>query len=65
MQGAWTWNEVPNLIAVERKKGAKEVVMVDGVMHLCGVERDVTEVNMLLYAGGVVGGGNEVEGWKW
>ena len=33
MQGAWTWNEVPNLIAVERKKGAKEVVMVDGVMH--------------------------------
>ena len=26
------------------------------------MERDVTEVNMLLYAGGVVGGGNEVEG---
>ena len=49
------WKEVPNMRAVERKKLMKEVELLEGVMHnLLWQGMGVTEVNRLLYAGGVV-----------
>ena len=49
------WEEVPNLRAADKKKVAKEVSLVDGVMHnLLWQGMRVTEVNRLLYAGGAV-----------
>ena len=49
------WKEVPNMRAVDRKKLMKEVTLVDGVMHnLLWQGMGVTQVNRLLYAGGVV-----------
>jgi len=49
------WKEVPNMRAVERKKLMKEVELLEGVMHnLLWQGMEVTEVNRLLYAGGVV-----------
>ena len=49
------WKEVPNMRAVDRKKLMKEVDLVDGVMHnLLWQGMGVTQVNRLLYAGGVV-----------
>ena len=49
------WKEVPNLRAVDRRKVMKEVALVDGVMHnMISEGMDVTDVNRLLYAGGVV-----------
>jgi len=55
VQGEQTWKEVPNLRTVERKKVLKEVAMVDGVMHnVVWKGMNVTKVNRLLYAGGVV-----------
>ena len=49
------WKEVPNMRAVERKKLSKEVELLEGVMHnLLWQGMGVTEVNRLLYAGGVV-----------
>ena len=49
------WAEVPNLRAADKRKVAKEVRLVGGVMHnvLWQVMR-VTEVNRLLYGGGAV-----------
>ena len=49
------WEEVPNLRAAERKRVRVEVELVDGLMHnLLKPNMDVTEVNRLLYAAGVV-----------
>ena len=50
-----TWDDVPSLRAVDRKRVRKEVEMVDGLMHnLVWDGMSVTDVNRLLYAGGVV-----------
>lgn len=55
VQEAGTWEAVPNLRAADRKKVMKEVEMVEGVMHnLVRDGMNVSEVNRLLYAGGVV-----------
>ena len=49
------WKEVPNLRAADRRKVAKEVRLVDGVMHnLLWQGMGVARVNRLLYAGGAV-----------
>ena len=49
------WEEVPNLRAADKRKVAKEVRLVDGVMHnLLWQGMRITEVNRLLYAGGAV-----------
>ena len=49
------WEEVPNLRAADKRKVAKEVGLVDGVMHnLLWQGMRVTDVNRLLYAGGAV-----------
>ena len=49
------WEEVPNLRATDKRKVAKEVKLVDGVMHnLLWQGMRITEVNRLLYAGGAV-----------
>ena len=49
------WEKAPNMRAVPRKKLMREVEMVDGLMHnVLRVGMDVTEVNRLLYAGGIV-----------
>ena len=55
VQGSGSWEKVPSLRAVERKKVMKEVELVDGVLHnLIRRGMDVTEVNRILYSGGVV-----------
>ena len=55
VQTATTWEEVPSLRAVDRKNVMKEVGLVDGLMHnLVWDGMSVTDVNRLLYAGGVV-----------
>lgn len=49
------WEDVPNLRAMDRRKVKKEVELVEGVMHnVVRKGMDVSEVNRLLYAGGVV-----------
>ena len=46
--------EMPNLRAVERKRLMVEVDLVEVVMHnLLGQGMNVTQVNRLLYAGGM------------
>ena len=55
VQGETSWGMVPNLRAAERKKVMKEVGLVEGLMHnLVWKGMGVTDVNRLLYAGGVV-----------
>ena len=55
VRGNGKWEEVPNLRAADKRKVAKEVRLVDGVMHnLLWQGMRVTEVNRLLYAGGAV-----------
>ena len=49
------WEDVPNMRAMDRKKVMREVGLVDGVMHnVVRKGMDVSEVNRLLYAGGIV-----------
>ena len=55
IQGGTSWGEVPNLRATDRKKVMREVGLVEGLMHnLLWNGMGVTDVNRLLYAGGVV-----------
>ena len=49
------WENVPNLRAAERKRVRAEVELVDGLMHnLIRPNMDVSGINRLLYAAGVV-----------
>ena len=49
------WENVPNLRAAERKRVRAEVELVDGLMHnLIRPNIDVSGINRLLYAAGVV-----------
>ena len=55
VQNGDSWEEVPSLKAVDSRKVKSEVALVEGVMHnLIRKGMDVTEVNRLLYSGGVV-----------
>ena len=50
-----TWDEVPSLRGVDKRKVTKEVDLVDGLMHnLLREGMSVNEVNTLLYVAGVV-----------
>ena len=50
-----TWDEVPSLRGVDRRRVKKEVDLVDGLMHnLVRVGMSASEVNTLLYVAGVV-----------